>query len=976
MRVIPIRFRATALAAALAACLPAQALDGFDPTSPAVTGAYAGPATPDKLAAALAGLKPLLRELPLITPPGPCWYCGSGGVVIGGGGNWSGVIITTPPLVDWDYFTAPLEEYWVGSDADLSPLGEPALLAHTRLLLTGSFATGRDFVIGNPAHGPDYRPSAQFLVPILMDGEGHPGEVPAPSRPYDGGPGHIDTNGHTLKITGVVTAHQKLYKEGEGTLWLTGANVWNAVPEVRAGVLMGDAASLDTAIVNQGLVEFHQQSDGTYRHAVSGSGALLKTGVGVLTLSTAQRYTGGTTLAEGTLALAQAGRLPGEGRLLVAAEAMLDLTGVWEEPVLRRLEGEGRVMLGERGLTLDIDNEYDWVDTAFAGAIAGTGALTVRGESYALTGANTFSGGLNVVNTSLGVGQGASLGSGQIRLDGGSLRMLAPMHATQALRVDGIGNLDSHGHDVVWSGSITGAGHLTKAGDGALALLAENGFGGEVTVAGGSIKLTGAGSLDAAHRVTVDGVLDLAETDAARRIQRLEGSGTVLLGAAGMVLGADGDTSGFFGALSGAGGITKLGTGEQGLYGSNDYDGPTLILAGTLRVAPQALGQRVVNQATLAFDQGGGLDGIAAWSGDIEGSGRVVKSGDGILWLRGRNTHTGGTVVEQGVLIGNTISLPGDIETHAGLAFYQVADGTYAGRLSGGGSLLSYGPGALTLAGTNTHTGGTAFSNTLRVTRDESLGDPQSGLLIAGGTLQALDRLALTRHVALGEAGARFDSNGHDIILNGRIDGPGGVTKLGEGVLFLAGEHGYTGPTRVEGGGMVVDGSFAGDVEVLSGAWLEAKGRVGGNLTVADGASFGAGNSPGRLTVDGDFLARGEILVELGGPQGGDFIQVGGQVELVGAHFRFVLLDGSQPLDAGGLGFLIAAGGITGLETVSFDFGAGLAGYRVARGGNSLYLAPVPEPRTWALLLAGLGLVGFAARRRPLRAGSSCDRYA
>jgi hypothetical protein len=27
-------------------------------------------------------------------------------------------------------------------------------------------------------------------------------------------------------------------------------------------------------------------------------------------------------------------------------------------------------------------------------------------------------------------------------------------------------------------------------------------------------------------------------------------------------------------------------------------------------------------------------------------------------------------------------------------------------------------------------------------------------------------------------------------------------------------------------------------------------------------------------------------------------------------------------------------------------------------------IAPVPEPETWAMMAAGLGLVGFAARRR------------
>ena len=31
---------------------------------------------------------------------------------------------------------------------------------------------------------------------------------------------------------------------------------------------------------------------------------------------------------------------------------------------------------------------------------------------------------------------------------------------------------------------------------------------------------------------------------------------------------------------------------------------------------------------------------------------------------------------------------------------------------------------------------------------------------------------------------------------------------------------------------------------------------------------------------------------------------------------------------------------------------------------DQLYLAPVPEPETYAMLLAGLGLIGFVAKRR------------
>ncbi|MFN4064547.1 PEPxxWA-CTERM sorting domain-containing protein [Azoarcus communis] len=62
-------------------------------------------------------------------------------------------------------------------------------------------------------------------------------------------------------------------------------------------------------------------------------------------------------------------------------------------------------------------------------------------------------------------------------------------------------------------------------------------------------------------------------------------------------------------------------------------------------------------------------------------------------------------------------------------------------------------------------------------------------------------------------------------------------------------------------------------------------------------------------------------------------------------------------------------------EYVDFSIGAALGGLNevdwtidssVLRSGDilSVTIAPVPEPETYAMLLAGLGLVGFAARRR------------
>lgn len=946
-------FRPTALAAALVTLLSAPAAWALNSVPVAVSEAYLGAASPDKLAAALVGLRPIIAELPLITPPGPCWYCWSGLVFTRVDPGVTTIITVINTLI---LSSASIEEFWIIDDSDLAVLGQPALLANTRLTLGGSFATARDFVIGSPAYTPDYRPAFQFDFAQPLDAQGHPVGPPPPTRPYQAGPGYINTNGYDLKITGVITAHQKLYKEGEGTLWLAGVNVWNAPLVVVAGTLQGDATSLDSDIANLGRVEFKQLANGVYRHVLSGSGDLLKTGAGVLTVTGELRQAGGTNVAEGTLALADWGKLADGAPLQISAGGTLDLTGVWTGPVLHSLAGEGKVILGRRGLMLDIASEH----ASFAGNISGDGPLSVKGHGYTLNGMNSFTGGLNIIGTTLNVSRADSLGNGEVRLDGATLRLFAPIQASQTLRVDNAGRLDSNGHDASWSGDIAGGGQWVKTGDAVLTLLSANSFTGEISVAQGTLKLAGDGGLDNASRLVVDGTLDLTQANQARRIHLLSGIGTLSLGAAGVMLGPEGHVqSSFSGVITGIGGITKVGTGEQALYGANSYAGVSLVQAGTLRVAPQSLGNRVVNNASVAFDQYGGLGNIAAWSGDMSGTGQLIKSGDGVLWLRGHNNYSGGTLVESGVLIGNTDSLQGNIETRAGLAFYQVVNGSYGGQISGSGTLMSYGPGALTLAGNNMHTGGTAFSNTLRIGKDVNLGGPQSGLLIAGGTLVALDNLGLNRHVALGEAGARFDSNGFNITLNGRVDGPGGVTKLGEGVLDLAGEHGFTGPTRVAQGGLRVNGSVLGDVQVLDGAWFETNGRIAGNLLVARGALFSAGNVPGTVVVEGDFSAAGELLVEIAGRDVRDFVQVGGVANLAGAHIHLVLIEDTLPGDLLGISLLSAAGGIVGLSSASLQFDSGLSGYRLAQVGNSLQLAAVPEPETWAMLLAGLGLLGW-----------------
>ncbi len=195
------------------------------------------------------------------------------------------------------------------------------------------------------------------------------------------------------------------------------------------------------------------------------------------------------------------------------------------------------------------------------------------------------------------------------------------------------------------------------------------------------------------------------------------------------------------------------------------------------------------------------------------------------------------------------------------------------------------------------------------------------------------------------------------------------------------------GSFRQTGGVTRVDGQlFAGDVRFEAGV-VSGSGRIGYDTLASSGVVFGPGltvrpgNSPGRLTIEGNLLAAGALFeIEIAGSEPGlqlDQLAVFGDADLTGASVLFQFIDGYLPSVDDRLSWLDVSGSAMGLDTltVSFASDAGSVEGFVDSAGTLVILSvtPIPEPGTWALWLAGLGAVGFVARRetalKPARGG-------
>lgn len=176
--------------------------------------------------------------------------------------------------------------------------------------------------------------------------------------------------------------------------------------------------------------------------AIAGSGGLTKAGTGILTVSGANSYVGGTTINAGTLRLAAGASLPTTGALTVNG-GTLDFNG--NNVTIGSLAGAGGTLsLGASTLTV-----AEAGSTTFAGTLTGTGGVTKTGTgTLNLTGANTYTGPTSVsggrlaingsITSNVTVGSGGNLGgAGTITGTVNNSGTLAPGNSIGTLSVVG-----------------------------------------------------------------------------------------------------------------------------------------------------------------------------------------------------------------------------------------------------------------------------------------------------------------------------------------------------------------------------------------------------------------------------------------------------------------------------------------------------------------------------------------------------------
>ena len=704
--------------------------------------------------------------------------------------------------------------------------------------------------------------------------------------------------------------------------------------------LVRDLLIFNNLVLAAGANELQTPAGGAILSGVlSGSGQLLKTGSGWLTLTGANTYSGGTQLAEGVI-VADGGSALGSGDLTFTG-GTLRLT-----PTFAATAWGARIKNSTAAVTLDTGGQSLAVNGLGA---SNTGGLTKVGlGSLSLVGASAFGG-----DTRVNVGTlklESALGAATVATSTGAVFIATPSNRLTGLVLSSnVGGGAAEGSGTVASltdgSAVAGAAAAYSVNTGQVitfnlptntAPLGYNLLGVKiyatwndpgrdaislealkvatvtdpttfVTLAGSAVNFDPAGGftgLNLASIMAANGVL-AKDVAAVQFVFGAQENGYA--GYAELELLAT--------AIAGTGGRDLLPVASRLTVEA----GATLDLNGNHQTVAALAGAGTVTNAaaggtvTLTVNQ----DTTTAFSGALTGDLNLVKSGSGSLTLSGSSTYTAGTTVQAGTLVlegyNGYAPIRGTLTVNAGATAVTTGDGTGLGWQLWNGAKLSkliINGGAVTTAGVMhvwdltggvEMTGGTLQSNNGIDTGGDNRLEWRNAHVT---TFASADTAKIAGRINLradGGAGTGLNltvadgAAGTDLLISAAITEAGGqpVAKYGAGALRLSGTNIFT------GGFVIHAGTVYAEAATADNGGYSSLGA--GTITIQNGATLVSavdwttgnewqGGNVGKITVNagGTWLisSRGNTVrngLEL---SGGSISGTGGDADWGGLYLR------------------------------------------------------------------------------------------
>ena len=613
----------------------------------------------------------------------------------------------------------------------------------------------------------------------------------------------------------------------------------------------------------------------------------------------------------------------------------------------------GQINLGNTtGGTLALGGQLRIVsDTTLSGPgsviMSGNAQIGSDGNGYNLTNQSTIQGS-GVIGSNVGVLYP------NLNLNNGAL--VNANSSGNTLSIQGTGNTTNTGTLEATAGGILNlatnsaidnqGGNITATGTGSTVNVSTSLQGGTLNTSSGGVMQS------AASGAELDGLTHGAVT-ISNGSTYTAGAGTQTVLAGTINLGTT------------AAGTLALGGNIQ-LVSSTTLSGPgSLTLSGAAQIGTNGNGYLLTNNATI---QGNGLIGSNSGTlypnGSLTNNGTIIANG-GTLSLAGNGTFT-----NTGVMQANNGST-----LHSSSSF---STSTFSGTtlLTGTYNVYDGGNGATIQIDGLGSTGGEVVNNAATIL----LSGANSNFVDASG-LDALSKFA-------DNSGSFTIENGRDVTTPGAFDNSG-IMDIGLESLFSS--NGGSSDYTQAGGSTLLDGTLVDVLTNIDAGLLDGTGQITGNLTVGAQGEVAPGdtNADGTLTVTGNYIQTGNLVLNLSSPSAYDVLDIEGSADFGGT----LTVDANFALAAGETFYLVDYGSRLDASTFS---SVDLTGLNLAPGltaqivydasrladpaveleiNGSVAPSATPEPGTWLMLASALGAIAAVRiiRNRKEKREAACE---